>query len=175
MGSLFSYFLSYKEFRIMILGLSNTGKTTVLYQFAMDQLIFTLPTNGFNEESFKYKNKYYSVFDFEYSEDLLSDTYNDLLKSISYIIYVVDSSNVNSLNDSRKFLNLILSKNELKGKPLLVLANKQDLKGALKGDDIAEKLKLYEIRNRSWFIRETDALTGQGLKESLDWLSKFDN
>ena len=72
-------------------------------------------------------------------------------------------------------MNNILQKNELKGKPLLVLANKQDIKGAIKGDVIAEKLKLYEIRNRSWFIRETDALTGKGLKESLDWLSKFDN
>ena len=156
-------------------GLSNSGKTTILYQFSMDEVILTVPTNGFNEESFKYKNKYYSAFDFQYTEDLLSDEYNDLLKSMSYIIFVVDSTNNNSLNNSRKYLNKILKKNELKGKPLLVLANKQDLDGAMKGDDIAEILKLYDIRNRSWFIRETDALSGKGLKESLDWLSKFDN
>ena len=39
-------------------------------------------------------------------------------------------------------------------------------------DEISEILKLDEIKNRDWSIFKTSALTGEGLKESLDWLVK---
>lgn len=39
-------------------------------------------------------------------------------------------------------------------------------------DEISEILKLDEIKERDWAIFKTSALTGDGLKEALDWLVK---
>ena len=53
---------------------------------------------------------------------------------------------------------------------LLVFANKQDLPGALTCPDVIDRLGLLTLRNRQWFIQSTSAITGEGLKEGLDWL-----
>lgn len=39
-------------------------------------------------------------------------------------------------------------------------------------EEISEILKLSEIKDRDWSIFKTSALTGEGLKEALDWLVK---
>ena len=39
-------------------------------------------------------------------------------------------------------------------------------------DEISDILQLSEIKDRDWCIFKTSALTGEGLKEALDWLVK---
>lgn len=52
-----------KEVRILILGLDNAGKTTILYrlQNEADDNIQTIPTIGFNVETLQYKNIKFQV------------------------------------------------------------------------------------------------------------------
>lgn len=45
---------------------------------------------------------------------------------------------------------------------LLVMANKQDLKGALTAAQISDGLGLTDLKDREWQILATSALTGQG-------------
>jgi ADP-ribosylation factor-like protein 1 len=65
---------------------------------------------------------------------------------------------------------LLLEEEELKSVPVLVLANKQDMQGALPEGEISNALGLHSIKNRPWGIYKTSAVTGAGLKESLNWL-----
>eukprot|EP00479_Gromia_sphaerica_P004803 TRINITY_DN1567_c0_g1_i2.p1 TRINITY_DN1567_c0_g1~~TRINITY_DN1567_c0_g1_i2.p1 ORF type:complete len:76 (-),score=17.08 TRINITY_DN1567_c0_g1_i2:95-322(-) len=65
----------------------------------------------------------------------------------------------------------MLSSDELRGAALLVLANKQDLPGALSVSDITERLGLTNIRDRPWYIQAACAKSGEGLYEGLDWFS----
>ena len=39
-------------------------------------------------------------------------------------------------------------------------------------EEISDILKLSDIKERDWSIFKTSALTGDGLKEALDWLVK---
>lgn len=56
--SLFSKLLwSRKELRILILGLDNAGKTTLLYRLKIGEVVTTIPTIGFNVESITYRNR----------------------------------------------------------------------------------------------------------------------
>jgi ABC-type hemin transport system ATPase subunit len=58
MSRLFDSIFGSKEVRILILGLDNAGKTTILYrlQNESDEAVQTIPTIGFNVETLQYKN-----------------------------------------------------------------------------------------------------------------------
>jgi len=65
----------------------------------------------------------------------------------------------------------MLGEEELRDAVLLVFANKQDL-GVMSVAEVTEKLGLHTIRGREWYIQGTCAMTGDGLYEGLEWLSK---
>lgn len=58
MSKIFETLFGSKEVRILILGLDNAGKTTILYrlQNESDEAVQTIPTIGFNVETLQYKN-----------------------------------------------------------------------------------------------------------------------
>ena len=58
MSKVFESLFGSKEVRILILGLDNAGKTTILYrlQNESDEVVQTIPTIGFNVETLQYKN-----------------------------------------------------------------------------------------------------------------------
>jgi len=51
---------------------------------------------------------------------------------------------------------------------LLVFANKQDLPGAMRPDELSRRLKLDEVaRNHIWKVEPSCATTGEGIFEGL--------
>ncbi len=89
------------------------------------------------------------------------------------VIIVIDSVMMHKENyfcDLVSLIEKVLKSQILKNKPLLVYANKQDMKNAMDIDEIANSLELYEIRDRKWFIIGSSAVTGEGLYGGLDWL-----
>lgn len=53
---------------------------------------------------------------------------------------------------------------------ILVFANKQDLGKAMSPAEVTEKLGLHRMRDRNWYVHPSNALTGEGLFEGLNWL-----
>ena len=51
------------DVRILMVGLDNAGKTTILYKFRLNETVSTVPTIGFNVETVKYKNISFTVWD----------------------------------------------------------------------------------------------------------------
>ena len=74
-------------------------------------------------------------------------------------------------NDARIELHTMLREDKLRGMPLLVFANKQDLPGALSAAEVTERLGLEELRDRQWHVQPCCATTGDGLQEGLNWLA----
>jgi len=69
-------------------------------------------------------------------------------------------------------LHKILTDPEMEHCPVLVFANKQDMPCAMAVPEITEKIGLFNIRDRKWFIQSACAENGDGLYEGLDWLSR---
>lgn len=46
-----------------MVGLDNAGKTTILYQFLMNEVVHTSPTIGSNVEEIVWKNIHFLVWD----------------------------------------------------------------------------------------------------------------
>ena len=78
------------------------------------------------------------------------------------LVFVVDSSDEERLNECIEELNSLLVEEGLNKVPLLVYANKQDLTFALEAEEILSQLKLSEIENRTWNIQACSALTREG-------------
>lgn len=57
------YFLICTEHKIVIVGLDNAGKTTILYQFLMNEVVTTSPTIGSNVEEVVWKNVHFIMWD----------------------------------------------------------------------------------------------------------------
>lgn len=54
--------------------------------------------------------------------------------------------------------------------PVLVFANKMDVKDAMDHVEVSEGLGLAELSDRPWHIEASNALTGEGLDEGVKWL-----
>ncbi|CAM9476780.1 unnamed protein product [Chrysoparadoxa australica] len=160
-----------KEVRILILGLDNAGKTTILYrlQNEADEDISTIPTIGFNVETLQYRNIKFQVWDLG-GQTSIRPYWRCYYPNTDAIIFVVDSADTDRMTIVKQELAAMLEEEELKDAILLVFANKQDQRGALNASGVSEALSLPDIRSRQWSIQECSALKGKGLFEGFDWL-----
>lgn len=85
---------------------------------------------------------------------------------------MIDCTDRNRLSETGDELLSILSDERLQGVPLLVFANKQDLPTAMSASEVAEKIKLVELENRTWQIQACSAIKGDGVKDGMNWACK---
>ncbi|KAI1723020.1 ADP-ribosylation factor family domain-containing protein [Ditylenchus destructor] len=157
--------------RILILGLDNSGKTTFLNKINGEDTKKIAPTFGFNIKTLEYKNWKLNCWDVGGQKSLRSYWRNYFERTDS-VIWVVDSADGMRLEDCAKELHALVNEECLHGVTLLVMANKCDLDGSLKVEQISEMLRLNQINQHHWKIFETSAYTGHNLLEALDWLCR---
>jgi ADP-ribosylation factor-like protein 2 len=76
------------------------------------------------------------------------------------------------MNDCLLELQNLLQEERLSGASLLILANKQDLKGALSVQQIKDYLNLDSISSHHWAIFPVSAMTGENINEGMNWIIK---
>jgi ADP-ribosylation factor-like protein 2 len=153
-------------------GLDNAGKTTILKKFNGEDISSISPTLGFNIQSLEYGGYLLNVWDVG-GQTTLRAYWRNYFEATDGLIWVVDSADRRRLGDCRAELRALLSQEKLAGASVLVLANKQDLHGALTAADIAAALGLGDeafARGRHWAIHACSAVTGAGLIDGVHWL-----
>lgn len=63
---------------------------------------------------------------------------------------MIDSFDKDRIKIAKNELMMLLEEEELKGLPVMILANKQDMEGALTEVEISEYLGLSSVKNRQW-------------------------
>merc|ERR1711937_1017213 len=169
-SNLFSNLLGNKEVRVLILGLDNAGKTTILYRLQVGEVVTTIPTIGFNVETVTYKNLKFQVWDLG-GQTSIRPYWRCYYSNTDAIIYVVDSADRDRMGISKQELVSMLEEEELKCAILVVLANKQDIEGAMSVTEVHKALGLEALKNRTFQIFKASAVKGEGLDEAMDWLS----
>ena len=167
---LFDRLFGKKEMRILMLGLDAAGKTTILYKLKLGEVVSSVPTIGFNVETVEYKNIKFTVWDVG-GQDKIRLLWRHYYQNTQGLIFVVDSSDKDRIDIAREELQRMLGEEELRDAIVLVFANKQDM-GVMSVPEITERLGLHSLKGKDWFIQGTCALTGDGLYDGLDWLSK---
>ncbi|XP_063704215.1 ADP-ribosylation factor-like protein 4C isoform X2 [Culicoides brevitarsis] len=131
-----------------MLGLDSAGKTTVLYRLKFDQYLNTVPTIGFNCEKVrgvgKAKGVSFLVWDVG-GQEKLRPLWRSYTRCTDGIVFVVDSVDTERIEEAKMELMRTAKCPENIGVPVLVLANKQDLPGALDPKEIEKLLGLHEL------------------------------
>ena len=107
-SSLFSKLFGTREYRILILGLDNAGKTTILYRLQVAEPVTTVPTIGFNVEALKYGNLTFQVWDLG-GQSTIRPYWRCYFPNTDAVIFVVDSSDIERLDTARDELHGILN------------------------------------------------------------------
>ncbi|NWS07462.1 ARL14 protein, partial [Motacilla alba] len=165
---------SVKGANIVMLGLDSAGKSTLLYKFRYKDVFITMPTIGFNVDMIEAGKDFTLTFWDVGGQKKMREFWSNFLEDAGGLLYVVDSSDKRRLEESRKEFELILKNESIKNVPVVVLANKQDLPGALNAEEITRKLKMKKYcSDRNWYVQPCRATTGEGLAEALQRVATF--
>ena len=129
------------------------------------------PTKGFNVEKVQYKNVQFTVWDVG-GQEKLRPLWKHYFSDTDALIYVVDCQDRDRVDRAGEEFRSIAGDPLMRNATILVLANKQDMPGALAPRELCPLLGLDKMRDREWHVQGTIATQGVGLYEGLDWLSR---
>ncbi|KAJ3183183.1 ADP-ribosylation factor-like protein 2 [Gaertneriomyces sp. JEL0708] len=180
-----------REIRILMLGLDNAGKTTVLKRINGEDISSISPTLGFNIKTLEHNNYKLNIWDVGGQKSIRS-YWRNYFEQTDGLVWVVDSADRSDRMDDCKrelrellkeevrvpsyspmqtcFLTRSITAQRLAGASLLILANKQDVPGARTQQQIAEILDLASIQTHHWHIVACSAVTGENLLTGMDWI-----
>ncbi|KAF6262286.1 small Arf-related GTPase [Scenedesmus sp. NREL 46B-D3] len=153
-----------KEIRVLMVGLDNAGKTTIVRKLNKEDISTISPTLGFNIKTMQFKGYKLNIWDVG-GQKTLRPYWRNYYEKTDGLIWVVDSSDLARLEDCRKELHALLQEERLFGATLLILANKQDIPAALSLQEIEQHAKRH-VRTAA-----CSAHTGEGLLQAFEWLT----
>lgn len=163
--------LKEKQIRLLILGLDNSGKTTVVKSILREDVNETSPTLGFTINTLKHGDHTINLWDIG-GQTTIRSYWRNYFEQTDGVVWVVDSSDKLRLQDCKNELHNLLKQDKLAGSTLLVLCNKQDIEGALSPKQIREVLELDNIKTRHWMIMPCSAKNNSLLNNSKELIEK---
>lgn len=166
---------SFKALHIVILGLDCAGKTTVLYRLRFNEFVNTVPTKGFNTERVRVplgggRTVACHFWDVG-GQEKLRPLWRSYTRCADGLVFVVDSVDAERMEEAKTELHKITRLHDNLGVPVLVVANKQDLRAALPLSDVERLLALSELGTHTpWHLQPACAIIGEGLQEGLERL-----
>uniref|UniRef100_A0A8C7XML3 ADP-ribosylation factor-like 13b n=1 Tax=Oryzias sinensis TaxID=183150 RepID=A0A8C7XML3_9TELE len=167
-----------RKVTLVMVGLDNAGKTATVRGIQGENPRDVAPTVGFSKVDLKQGKFEVTIFDLGGGKRIRSIWKNYYSESHG-VVFVVDSSDVQRIQETREAMAEVLQHPRIAGKPVLVLANKQDQEGALAEADIIENLSLEKLVNENKCLCQIEpcsAVIGYGkkvdksIKKGLSWL-----
>ncbi|KAJ3078915.1 hypothetical protein HK102_004137, partial [Quaeritorhiza haematococci] len=141
---LYKWYTQKEEFYVIILGLDNAGKTTLLERIKSQYLGIQglppekiAPTVGLNIGKIDISRTRINFWDLGGQRELHS-IWEKYYTECHAIVFVVDSTDQERIEEVKKTFENVITNDHVEGVPVLMLANKQDVNGALKVHDIKE-------------------------------------
>lgn len=149
----------FKEAKIIMLGLDGAGKTSIYNKLCeIDKPL--KPTSGFNTKKIPY-NEDFTLDLWEIGgAEALRPKWKMIFKNVDGVVFVVDNSavaNEEKFEEVKQcFTEYVLNAEQLKGTPILILANKMDVKGSQRNLGTTQSLlKLNTAKERAVLFRNT--------------------
>jgi len=157
-----------QELRVLMLGLDNSGKTTALKKLAGEDISTITPTQGFNIKSVQQAGFKLNVWDIG-GQKHIRPYWKNYYANTDAIIYIVDSADKRRVDEAAEELGSLLAEADLTAIPCLILANKQDLLGAMTAAEIMgdDGLDTTQYKDRWIHVQACSAKTGENLEDGV--------
>ncbi|KAI8915736.1 ADP-ribosylation factor family-domain-containing protein [Gorgonomyces haynaldii] len=176
LSGLYEQYTKKQDYFIVILGLDNAGKTTLLEQVKQIYLNKSLaperiiPTIGMNMGKIVIGNTRLNFWDLG-GQDSLQKLWTKYYEECHGIIFVVDSCDIERIEQVRDTLKTVMT-SEQEGVPILMLCNKQDAPQALEVHEIQKVFNeiAQQLEARDSKVLGISALQGTGVKQAVEWM-----
>ena len=156
------------KYRVILLGNSGVGKTSILLRLLNNKIDDCLVTVGCEPRKFyiKYKNKKYQLLFFDTAgHEKYRAVARNFLRNTDAVLFVFDISNKKSFEDLSIWYNLYREENEnVVG---LLLGNKSDLEHKIDEEEADEFAKEHGL-----LYMETSAKSDKNIKKAIAYLIK---
>lgn len=124
-------------------------------------------------EEFSKHNLNFTILDMS-GESRYRNLWETYYENVQAIIFVVDSTDKVRMCVARDELDELLNHDHVKDRtcPILFFANKMDVPGACTPVDTMKSMGLERITNKAWHITSSNAITGLGVDEGVEWLAE---
>eukprot|EP01054_Gregarina_sp_Poly1_P002067 Gregarina_sp_Poly_1__2066@NODE_1543_length_3881_cov_98_229942_g1018_i0_p2_GENE_NODE_1543_length_3881_cov_98_229942_g1018_i0NODE_1543_length_3881_cov_98_229942_g1018_i0_p2_ORF_typecomplete_len232_score20_62Arf/PF00025_21/4_2e54Ras/PF00071_22/1_9e15SRPRB/PF09439_10/7_2e13Roc/PF08477_13/3e11Gtr1_RagA/PF04670_12/1_2e09Galpha/PF00503_20/6_3Galpha/PF00503_20/2_7e05MMR_HSR1/PF01926_23/2_6e07FeoB_N/PF02421_18/8_7e05GTP_EFTU/PF00009_27/0_0013MnmE_helical/PF12631_7/0_0079RsgA_GTPase/PF03193_16/0_65RsgA_GT len=130
--------------RCLVLGLDNAGKSSIVAKLFKQDARAVAPTLGFSIKTMKIHRVSIDFWDVG-GQKTLRPFWSNYYHAADALIWVIDSTDKARLNTCRKELESVLGEERLQGAEVLILANKQDVPGALTIDQMRQMLNFDKM------------------------------
>lgn len=156
-----------KEKVIILVGFYNSGKSSILeYLKGKEGEIQRDDQLAYHTEILKYEDFKIISWDSETNRGFVVNHY----QIASGIIFVVDSSDFDELENVKKELLKLINEDYLSKKPISIFAHKQDINEKIGINELSIEIGFKEIQtSTNAQIIGTSIITGDGIKEGLTW------
>jgi len=173
--------LTSKTGSILLLGLDNSGKTTLLHRLRTGSVLAHAPTERPYVESFQCEGVKFSGWDLG-GHEAVRHIWEDYLCEASAVVFLIDINDNERFEEARDELDALISEGAISGVPLAILLNKCDMISQWKTlkemeEKVAIEIDLAELRRmhgedkiRMWGI---SVLKGQGYHNAFQWIASF--
>ena len=163
-----------KNAKLLIIGLDNSGKTSLLYYLKYKKIKNNLePTRHPSSEEFIFNNINYKAFDLG-GHKLARILWKNYLHNIDIVIFVVDSTDHERIYEVKNELSNIIdikNKNRLKI-PILILGNKIDLQTSINYENLKYVLD-FEKYNTDITLIMCSITKNININQGFHWISQF--
>ena len=156
-----------KKYKLIFIGLDNSGKTNLFNYLVNKKVGNTLPTNIPIMEKILYNNKYLNIYDMGghiNGRKLWNEYY-----SVDGIVYLIDALDYNRFSESQKIFTETMS-NIPNNIPVLVIGNKIDVPSARSESEIYNVFKLYNYSNTKLFM--CTIKNNYNINNALEWITE---
>jgi len=157
-----------RQLTVVVLGLDNAGKTSTSRALVGDTFMNVTPTIGFSKLVTKHRGITINLYDLG-GNSKIREIWHNYFPEAYGVVYVIDASDSARMEEAQLTLTSLMENPMLKGKPFLLLANKQDSEQALDEIDVAEKLHLELLANEHQTPTRIEVCSAtQGTGKSVD-------
>jgi len=167
-----------KKATILLLGLDNAGKTTLLHKIKYNSIRLFNPTERAQLEEVTMGKITFRAWDLG-GHKAVRFWWKDHFTEADAIIFVVDSADQDRFSEAKEELTALLKESDLMDcKAFCILANKIDLKDAVSGETLITTLDLENVLKRGTKTNEErkvelfrcSLVDGTGYLEAFKWL-----
>ena len=160
-----------RDVRVLLVGLDNAGKTTILYRLQLGEVLSTVPTVGFNIETVQHDGMQLQAWDIG-GQTTIRDFWKCYYRDTDVVLFVVDGTDAERMSLCKTELMGLVLNTQLRRALIAVVVNKSDAKTFQPIEETKRQLRVDMIRPQQWKVFATSAVTGEGLDVLLEWIGE---